>query len=256
MIVVVSAVDGVEVQTEIRMGARGRSGPAARDLREQARPRARGLRAARSTNSCRAFGTQVAPFQLPIGEEHDFSGIADLLHEKADLYPSGPKAEESEWPDDLHAKADPAREKLTEAVAEADDALIEKYLESGELPEDEIVQGVKAGFAERALAPVIVAAARQGRSASTACSTFIADEFPSPLDRAAGHRDRPRRRGARARAPIPTGPLTALVFKTVSDPFVGHITMFRVFCGRVRPGLLASTTRRRTPRSASASCSR
>ena len=56
-----------------------------------------------------AFGNQVAPFELPIGEEHEFGGVADLLHEKADLYPSGPKAEESEWPDDIHADGRPGR---------------------------------------------------------------------------------------------------------------------------------------------------
>src|SRR4029079_3365052 len=75
-----------------------------------------------------SFGNQVAPFELPIGQEHEFKGVADLLHEKADLYPSGTKAEESDWPDDLHTMADPAREKLIEAVAESDDALIEEYL--------------------------------------------------------------------------------------------------------------------------------
>ena len=62
-----------------------------------------------------------------------------LLHEKADLYPDGPRAEESEWPDDIHTMADPAREKLIEAVAESDDALIEEYLEQGTLPSNGLV---------------------------------------------------------------------------------------------------------------------
>jgi elongation factor G len=68
-------------------------------------------------------------------------------------------AEESEWPEEIHAMADPAREKLVEAVAEADDALIEKYLEEGSLPEDDIVRGAKDGFARARLAPVICGAA-------------------------------------------------------------------------------------------------
>ena len=86
------------------------------------------------------FGNQVAPVRAADRRRSTSSaGIADLLHEKADLYPSGPTAEESEWPDDLHAMADPAREKLIEAVAESDDALIEEYLEQGTLPEEHIV---------------------------------------------------------------------------------------------------------------------
>src|SRR5207342_3975029 len=86
-----------------------------------------------------SFGNQVAPLELPIGAEAEFAGLADLLHAKADRYPSGPIAEEGEWPDELHAVADPSREKLMEAVAESDDALIEEYLETGSLPEEHIV---------------------------------------------------------------------------------------------------------------------
>jgi elongation factor G len=151
VIVVVSAVDGVEVQTEYAWELAGRRRPAPRDLREQARSRASRLRGdARAARvELRQPGRAV---RAPIGTEHEFRGIADLLHEKADLLPDGPNAEESEWPDDLHAMADPAREKLIEAVAESDDALIEEYLESGTLPEEHIVSGAKDGFA-RARSP-------------------------------------------------------------------------------------------------------
>src|SRR5205823_11076676 len=96
----------------------------------------------------KAFGTQVAPVQLPIGEEHEFSGIIDLLSRRAYRYGDGPKGTEGDWPEDLAAKAEPYREKLAEAVAEADDSLLEKYLEEGELSADEIVRGVKAGLAD------------------------------------------------------------------------------------------------------------
>src|SRR5947199_5748 len=94
----------------------------------------------------------------------------------------GPMAEESEWPDDIHAMADPAREKLMEAVAESDDALIEEYLEQGTLPEEHIVNGAKAGFAAARLAPVLVGSASRAIGIDRLLD-FIVDEFPSPLDR-------------------------------------------------------------------------
>jgi elongation factor G len=232
VIIVVSAVDGVEVQTEYAWELAVEAGlPRAIFVNKLDRERAD----FQSTldQLVASFGNQVAPFELPIGQEHEFAGIADLLHEKADRYPSGPLAEESEWPDDLHTMADPAREKLMEAVAESDDALIEKYLDQGTLPEEDIVHGAKDGFARARLAPVLVGSASQAMGVDRLLE-FIVEEFPSPLDRnpitviAKGGEEKER-------ACDPVEPLTALVFKTLSDPFVGHITMFRVFSGKVRP---------------------
>src|SRR6478736_6093539 len=231
VIIVVSAVDGVEVQTEYAWELAVDEGlPRAIFVNKLDRERAdfEGTLA----QLVSSFGNQVAPFELPIGIEHDFSGIADLLHEKADLYPSGPTAEESEWPDDLHAMADPAREKLIEAVAESDDALIEEYLESGSLPEEHIVSGAKDGFARARLAPVICGSAARAIGIDRLLD-FIVEEFPSPADR--GEITVVGKGGDETREPEPSGPLCAYVFKTVSDPFVGHITMFRVFSGQVKP---------------------
>ncbi|TMM25509.1 MAG: elongation factor G [Actinobacteria bacterium] len=232
VIVVVSAVDGVEVQTEYAWELAVDEGlPRAIFVNKLDRERADFQSTLDQLVS--SFGTQVAPFELPIGQEHEFGGIADLLHEKADLYPSGPMAEESEWPDDIHAMADPAREKLMEAVAESDDALIEEYLEQGTLPEEHIVNGAKAGFAAARLAPVLVGSASRAIGIDRLLD-FIVEEFPSPLDR--GPITVIGKGGETKERPCdPAGPTTAFVFKTVSDPFVGHVTMFRVFSGRVRP---------------------
>jgi elongation factor G len=149
------------------------------------------------------------------------------------MYGSGPNAVEGEWPAEIAATADPFREKLMEAVAEADDELIEKYLERGELDEKEIVQGVKSGFAEARIAPVLCGAATRPVGVDRLLQ-FIVDEFPAPTGResvtviAKGGEEKTRPANA-------DQPLTAFVFKTVSDPYVGHITMFRVFSGRFRP---------------------
>jgi elongation factor G len=232
VIVVVSAVDGVEVQTESAWELAVQENlPRAIFVNKLDRERADFPGTLDQLVS--SFGSQVAPFELPIGAEQEFEGIADLLHEKADMYPSGPRAEESEWPDDVHAIADPAREKLIEAVAESDDALIERYLEEGTLPEDIITHGAKEGFTNARLAPVFVGSASRAIGIDRLLD-FIVEEFPSPLDRAPvtviakGGEEKER-------TCDPNGPLTAFVFKTVSDPFVGHITMFRVFSGKTRP---------------------
>jgi elongation factor G len=232
VIVVVSAVDGVEVQTEFAWELAVQEDlPRAIFVNKLDRERADFQ--ATLDQLVSAFGNQVAPFELPIGAESEFNGIADLLHEKADLYPSGPKAEESDWPDEIHQIADPAREKLIEAVAESDDALIEQYLEEGTLPEAVITQGAKDGFTNARLAPVFVGSASKAIGIDRLLD-FIVEEFPSPLDRA------PVKVVAKdgeekERTCDSGGPLTAFVFKTLSDPFVGHITMFRVFSGKVRP---------------------
>jgi elongation factor G len=232
VIIVVSAVDGVEVQTEYAWELAVQEGlPRAIFVNKLDRERADF--GSTLDQLVASFGNQVAPFELPIGAEHEFAGIADLLHEKADLYPSGPNAEESEWPDEIHAMADPAREKLIEAVAESDDAMIEKYLEDGTLPEEDIIRGAKEGFANARVAPVLVGSASKAIGIDRLLD-FIVEEFPSPLDRAPltviGKGGEEKQRTC-----DPTGPLTAFVFKTVSDPFVGHITMFRTFSGKVRP---------------------
>jgi elongation factor G len=129
--------------------------------------------------------------------------------------------------------ADPAREKLIEAVAESDDALIEEYLEVGTLPEEHIVSGAKDGFARARLAPVIVGSATKAMGIDRLLD-FIVEEFPSPLER--GPITVIGKDGTETERPNDAnGPTTAFVFKTVSDPFVGHITMFRVFSGAIRP---------------------
>jgi elongation factor G len=232
VLVVVSAVDGVEVQTEVAWELAVEAGlPRAILINKLDRERASFERTL--DELVKSFGTQVAPLELPLGEEHDFEGVADLLSRKAFRYDSGPTATEGDWPDDISGKADPYREKLMEAVAESDDSLIEKYLEEGELSEDEVVHGVKRGFAEARIAPVLCAAAGKPIGVDRVLQ-FIADEFPSPADR--GSITVATKSGeSKERACDPDQPLAALVFKTVSDPYVGHITMFRVFSGRVRP---------------------
>jgi len=229
---VVSAVDGVEVQTEVVWELAVEAGlPRAIFVNKIDRERASFERT--MDGLVAAFGTQVAPIHLPIGEEHEFSGVMDLLSRKAYRYGSSPTGEEGDWPEDLAAKAEPYRERLTESVAEADDFLLEKYLDSGELSPEEIVQGVKAGLGEAKLAPVLVGAAGRPAGADRLLD-FIVEAFPSPAERP-GVKVQSKDGQERDVALDSAGTLTALVFKTVSDPYVGRINLFRVMSGKVRP---------------------
>jgi elongation factor G len=229
---VVSAVDGVQVQHEVVWEMAVEVGlPRAIFVNKIDRERASFERTL--DQLVQAFGTQVAPLQFPIGEEHDFEGIADLLTGKAYRYPSGPKSEQSDWPDDIAGKAEPMREKLAEAVAEGDDALLEKYLEEGELSAEEIISGVKTGFLQARFVPVLVGAAASGMGVDR-LADLIVDAFPAPTDRPpvkvltkSGEEEE--------READPNGPLTAFVFKSFSDPYVGRISLFRVLSGRMRP---------------------
>ena len=194
-----------------------------------------------------AFGTQVAPLRAADRRGARVPrGRRPAVGQGRTATTAGRHGAEGEWPDDIAAKADPFREKLMEAVAEADDdAAREVPRGRASSPTTQIVQRrarrVRRGRGSR---PVLVAAAAT----------------PIGVDRLHDvHRRRvPVARSTAARSPCtakdgaraerscdPDGPLTALVFKTVSDPFVGHIKMFRVFSGQGPARLARCTTRRR-----------
>jgi elongation factor G len=229
---VVSAVDGVEVQHEVIWEMAVEAGlPRAFFVNKLDRERASYQRTLDGLTA--AFGTQVAPIQFPIGEEHELEGVVDLLSKKAYRYSGDSKGAEGAWPDDIVGKVEPFREKLVDAVAEADDTLLEKYLETGELSEDEVVRGMKAGFTQARLAPVLCGSATTPVGVDR-LARFIVDVFPSPVDRpAAAVLDKAGEEAQRA--VDPSGPLTGVVFKTISDPFVGKISLVKVASGSLKP---------------------
>ena len=190
----------------------------------------------RWTSWSQAFGTQVAPIQLPIGEEHEFAGVVDLLSRRAYRYAAAPTGERGRLARGPRARRpSPTASGWRSAVAEADDALLEKYLEDrravrrGDRPrrEGRARRGqVRAGPGRRGRPP-----GRRGPPAPRSSPT----RSPRPLDRPPVTVVDQGRRRSSERATDPDGPLTALVFKTVSDPYVGRINLFRVYSGRVRP---------------------
>jgi elongation factor G len=169
-----------------------------------------------------SFGPQCIPFMLPVGEEAGLKGVVSLWK----------VTDESQVPEDVRDDFAGYREKLLEAAAETDDALTEKYLEEGTLSDEEISTGLKKGIARGAIVPILCAVGEKEVGIDELLD-FIVDCFPSPFDV-------PPRKAKTASGeeielrPDPSAPLAAHVFKTMTDPYIGQLTYFRVFSGTVR----------------------
>ncbi len=180
------------------------------------------------------FGRQAIPVQLPIGEEKAFSGVVDVVSGKAFLFEkdeSG-KMSEAAVPAGLQAEVDKRRRDLVEMVAESDEKLMEKYLDQGELSAEEFRDGLKRAIMNRQLFPVYAASALLNIGAQPILDGFL-DALPSPVER--GSVAGKIKGEEQAIPPSPDGPFAALVFKTISDPYTGRISLLRVFSGRTGP---------------------
>jgi len=191
--------------------------------------------------------------QIPIGAEEHFRGIVDVVSGKAYQFEDGGKGtlKETAVPDDLADELALYRENLMESVAETDDDLIEKFLEEGELTDDEILAGLRAGVAKALITPVCVCSALLNKG-TAALLDSINLYLPSPADRPARIGIVPGSNEKAERKPAPDEPFSALVFKTMADPYAGRLTIFKVWSGVLKGD--SFSTRRRIRRSASASC--
>lgn len=170
--------------------------------------------------------TRAVPIQLPIGEEAEFSGVVDFVQMGAFLAPDGNKrVAQTDVPDALAAPAEEAREALVEVAAESDDALIEKFFE-GELSDEEIQDGLKTGIFENQFVPVLCGSALKNIGVQQVMDTLM-DCFPSPVD--AGLVEGVD--ASETREPSADAPMSAVVFKTIADPFAGQLSFFRVYSG-------------------------
>lgn len=229
-IVVVDAVAGVQVQTEVAWGHAAHGGVSRLVVVNRLdRENASFDRALESLRG--RFGTTVAPIQIPIGAEGSFSGVVDVLEMTAYTFTNG-DAVPGEVPADLRAAAQAARETLVEAAAETDDALVEKYLESGELSQEELTHGLHTGVRAGTLIPVLCAAATRLIGVPMILDA-IAALLPAPTERAEISATDGKGSPV-ALTPSAEGPLAALVFKTVADPYVGKLSYFRVYSGTLK----------------------
>ncbi|HEV2176657.1 MAG TPA: elongation factor G [Terriglobia bacterium] len=233
-LVLVHAVAGLEVQTEKTWGFAEKFGlPRVCVVNQMDRDRAgfdRTLEALRG-----AFGRQVIPVYLPVGEEKSFRGVIDLVHMKAALYdPNGSgKAKLAEVPADLQEAAAQAHEALVEMVAEGNDKLLEEFFDKGTIPEEDLVPGLRQAIAQKRLVPVVPVAALSNVG-SESLLDFVADFLPSPVDRVAVEGLDHEGGSPVKRRVADSEPVSAFVFKTVADPFAGRVSYFKVMSGVVK----------------------
>lgn len=173
------------------------------------------------------FGKHCIPLQLPIGAQNNFKGVIDLINLKGTGIGKG---EEIPIPPEMQQQVDSYKEKLIEAVAERDDALITKYLEGGEISIDEIRQVIKKGIADCSIVPVLVVSGLQNIGVNALLDTMV-DYMPSVKDKGAVTAANPANKQEESLPPDSNGPLAALVFKTTADPYVGKLNYFRVYSG-------------------------
>ncbi len=166
------------------------------------------------------LGSRCLPLQLAIGAQNSFEGVVDLLTMKAYI---GSPAKEAEIPSALQSQVDSYREKLVEAIAEVDDALIEKYLGGEEISPEELITNLRRAVTAGSIVPILAGSALQnigvGRLMDAICNYLpVPKESKVIVDSGSVE-------------PSEEAPLAALVFKTTADPYVGKLTYFRVYNG-------------------------
>ena len=220
-LVVVNAVNGVEVQTARlwqRCDALGISRIVFVNMLDRER--------ADFDTALDQLRTQLSEHcvavEIPIGHEHELRGVVDLLHMRAYMSPEGQReSEPAEIPPELADQAAAMREKLVDAVVETDEAVMERYLEGEEISGDELAGALKNAVSHGELFPVACGAATKNL-ATTALLDLVVEGIPSPAKKPLG-------------VEISQNGAAAFVFKTVADPFAGRITLFRVLAGELKP---------------------
>jgi elongation factor G len=180
------------------------------------------------------LGSRGIPVNIPIGAEDNFRGIIDLVNMKARIYQFDEKGTytEEEIPAEYADEAQRLRTQLLEAVADADDVLMEKYLEEDDLSRDEIIRGLREGTLTGTFTPVLCGSATANIGVRQLLD-YIGDCLPSPVDKGVQIGTDPDTEEMVERRPDTEEPFSAMVFKTINDPFSGKLTLFRVYSGKL-----------------------
>ncbi|MGI9667774.1 MAG: elongation factor G [Acidimicrobiia bacterium] len=227
---VVSAVDGVEVQTAYAWRIAEKLGvPRMVFINKLDKERASFERTLKELRD--RFGAGIAPIELPIGEEAAFHGVADLFRDKAYIYDSG-QSEVVDMPEEMVDQEHEVHDNLVEGIVVADDAMLEAYLEGNVPSVEELEHTMAVGVANAKVFPVVCGSAT-GPIAVDRLADFIVELGPAPLDRPvttvmAGDEliEVPK---------DPNGDPLAFVFKTIADPYVGQISLMKVMSGTLTP---------------------
>ncbi len=176
------------------------------------------------------------PVQLPIGVEAEFKGVIDLIQMKAYLYTddfSG-RFELKDIPQELKDEATKRREEMIESIVEADDNMMEKYLEEGDLDQGDCYFCLKKGLTERTFAPILCGASTRNMGIQPFLDMVVMG-FPSPQERNHVKGKSAKTGEMEEREAKEGGPFSAFVFKTIADPYAGKLTVFRVYSGMINP---------------------
>jgi elongation factor G len=189
---------------------------------------------AKAVESIRArLGKKVTIFTLPIGAEAAFSGVVDLITMKALIFDNEKRmAKTVDIPAGMAEEVKKHRDVLIEDIAETDDELMNKYLEGGELSPDDLKAGLQKGVMSGAIIPVACGSAMHNIGI-TSLLDMIVRFFPSPVDSGVSIGKKPGTDAEESRVPDEAAPFSALVFKTIADPYAGRLTLFRVYSGKL-----------------------
>jgi elongation factor G len=234
VVLLVSAVDGVKAQTQtLWKWADEFEVPRIAFINKIDRERADYLKAVDNMET--SLGCRPVAVNMPIGQEENFKGVIDLITMKARLFTFDDKGtyDETEIPEEYRSEADRLHMMLMEACAEADDELMEKYLETEELSQEEILRGLREGTLTGVFTPVFCGSATANIGIRQLLD-YIVICMPSPIDKGIQYGTNPKTDEAEERRPDPKEPFSAMVFKTVSDPFTGRLSLFRVYSGTVK----------------------
>jgi elongation factor G len=179
----------------------------------------------------RVFNRAIIPFTLPIGKEHDFNGIVDVVHMKAYTFDENGKAKEIDIPTEGRDVVDKTRERLVELVAESDDALMEKYFEQGTLDEADVLPNIGKAIAASKLCPVYSVSTTTLVGLATLLDHIV--EFAPDPAHHESERGKDENGESATRKYSSSEPFSAYCFRTIADPFAGRINVMRVISGKV-----------------------
>ena len=181
--------------------------------------------------------TNAVPIQIPIGAEASFVGLVDLVKMKAEIYVDemGTTMDETDIPANLREMAEEYHGQMVEAAAEADDELMEKYLDGGELSHEEIMRGIRKATIAGSMTPVLCGTSYRNKGVQPLLDAIV-DYLPSPIDIPPVKGTRPGKGDEIEREASDDAPFSALVFKIMADPYVGKLAFFRVYSGTLKTG--------------------
>ncbi|CAN2041255.1 Elongation factor G [Candidatus Magnetomoraceae bacterium gMMP-15] len=231
-VILIDAIDGVKVQTEMAYEfTEDYNIPHAIFINKLDREHSDFFKTLKNIE--KNLDIKTVPIHFPIGSEADFKGFINLIDMKAYIYNADGKASVEDIPTDIIDQVKIAREEFVENAAEADDELLERYLEGETLSNENIEQALRKGTLERSFTPVLCGSAIKNIGIDH-LADFIINCMPSPLDRGPVIGKDSKTNEEIESLPDPDAPFSGFVFKTMADPYAGRLTICRIYSGKLK----------------------